>query len=215
MSSLIIYTEKEQSLIATDTLATSPAGEPFMFTTKAFALPHLQMIIAGTGISGFLGKWFVQINDRMIVRGIDNLDYHTPVILASFWDEFREKNSIPIGPTTSVYHLGFSEDEGIIHGYAYRSANGFVSEPLPYGRYVQPDCQAPENPVFPAVIIQMMERQRTNQKSVPKEKRVHIGGKIQIHHLSKEGVYIYTLHKFDDFESVQQMILDNYESGKT
>jgi len=214
MSSLIFYTEKEQALTATDTLATSPDGEPFMFTTKAFVLPHLQMIIAGTGIQGFLGKWFVEVNDRSIVRGIDNLNYHTPAILASLWNQFREENSIPNGPTTSIYHLGFSEVEGVIHAYAYRSVNGFASESVPYCRYVQPDCPIPENPVFPDVITQIMEKQRVIQETLPKNKRVHIGGNIQIHHLTKDGFYIHTLHKFYDFESVQQMIYDNYESGK-
>jgi hypothetical protein len=49
MSSLIFFTDSEQALIATDTLAVSPDGQPLKFTTKAFALPHLRMVIAGTG----------------------------------------------------------------------------------------------------------------------------------------------------------------------
>ena len=66
MSSLIFHTEQNQVMIATDTLATSPDGRPFKFTTKAFfLLPHLRMIIAGTGAGGFLGRWFIRVNDNL------------------------------------------------------------------------------------------------------------------------------------------------------
>ena len=41
--------------------------------------------MAGTGAGGFLGKWFIEVNDPMIVKGIDNLDYHTPQALARIW----------------------------------------------------------------------------------------------------------------------------------
>ena len=41
MSSLIFRTEREQVLVATDTLATSSDGKPGFFTTKAFIVPHL------------------------------------------------------------------------------------------------------------------------------------------------------------------------------
>jgi hypothetical protein len=52
MSSLIFHTEQEQAVVATDTLAVSPGGRPFTFTTKAFHVPHPRMLIAGTGCGG-------------------------------------------------------------------------------------------------------------------------------------------------------------------
>ena len=127
MSSLIFYTDQNQALVATDTLAVSPSGEPFMFTTKAFAVPHLKMIICGTGAGGFLGKWFIQVNDRMIVKGIDNLDFHTPKTLPKLWDDYKQK-SCQSSETTTVYHFGLSEEEGCIHTYVYRSTGSFKSE---------------------------------------------------------------------------------------
>src|SRR6185295_13932269 len=133
MSSLIFHTDESQVFIATDTLATSPGGEPFLFTTKAFVVPHLWMMMAGTGAGGFLGRWFIEVNDRMIVKGIDNLDYHTPQALARIWSAYKQELSIPDSFTTTVYHSGFSEEEGVIHSYAYRSAYDFQSETLAYG----------------------------------------------------------------------------------
>ena len=66
MSSLIFYTDEKQALVATDTLATYQDGAPSHFTTKAFPLPHLCMIIAGTGSAGFSDSWFHFINTRTL-----------------------------------------------------------------------------------------------------------------------------------------------------
>ena len=42
------------------------------------------ILICGTGFSGFLGSWFIHINDRMCVRGIEHLNYQT-VTLSKNW----------------------------------------------------------------------------------------------------------------------------------
>lgn len=212
MSSLIFFTEKEQVLTATDTLAVSPDGKPFMFTTKAFIVPHLQMMVCGTGMGGFLGKWFIEVNDRMIVRDIDNLDYHTPRLLRSHWQNYTTEYPLAANMTTTVYHFGFSEDDGCIHSYVYRSINDFMSEPLSYGIGVKPECNLGDNLEFPKCIKNLMDEQRAIQLSHPMKERVYIGGKIQVFHLSKSGFAVYTLDQFDDFESTQQTIYQNYAS---
>jgi hypothetical protein len=210
MSSLIFLTEESQVLVATDTLATSPDGRPFMFTTKAFILPHLNLMIAGTGAGGFLGGWFIRINDGLVVRGIDHLDYHTPRVLASMWSDYKQKFPMP-DVTTTVYHFGFSETTGSIHSFAYRSTNDFHSERLdPYGLRVKPDCPVPDNYSLPQDIRKMMDDQRTIQASRPKEKRVHIGGESEIHHLSKNGFQVYTLSRFEDYARDEAAIYENF-----
>ncbi len=213
MSSLIFYTDKEQAFIATDTLATSPEGNPKMFTTKSFIVPHLQMIMSGTGMGGFLGRWFREVNDRMIVRDIENLDYHTPKALISLWREFRNEYSVADGLTTTVYHFGFSENDDTIHTFAYRSVNNFVSERLPFGVGVKPERKSSDGIQFPTDLKKVMDEQRTIQKTYPKTERVYIGGKIQVHHLTKSGFNVYTCDQFDDFEVDQRSIFENYEHG--
>jgi len=84
MSSLIFTVEQNQVLIGTDTLATTLEGKHAFFTSKVFSLPHLRLLICGTGFSGFLGSWFIHINDRMCVRGIEHLNYQT-VTLSKNW----------------------------------------------------------------------------------------------------------------------------------
>jgi hypothetical protein len=202
MSSLIFYTQEDQVLVATDTLAVSPGGKALMFTTKALIVPHLRMMLAGTGAGGFLDRWFVRVNSGKVVAGIDNLDYHTPKSLADLWRDFmKEKDTFPDGQTTTVYHFGFSETTGRVHAYAYRSANGFTSEALAYGIGVKPECTVPENFELPGDIRRMMDEQRAIERSQPSDQRIYIGGEIQIHHLTQAGFHIYPLDRFDDFEA--------------
>ncbi|MCL4872269.1 MAG: hypothetical protein KJ063_25190 [Anaerolineae bacterium] len=213
MSSIIFHTEESQVVVATDTLVTTMDGEPVMFTTKAFVLPHLQMIIAGTGFAGFLGKWFIEINDRMLVTGIDHLDYHAPEKLAELWNSFKIKQNIPDNWTTTVYHFGFSEQKGIIHNYAYRSSNNFKSEQiLQYGIYVKPECSIPENYELPKDFKIMMAEQRTIQSSLPQEQRTYIGGKIQVHHLMQQGYAVFSLDKFEDYDENLNAMFENFNS---
>jgi hypothetical protein len=215
VSSLIYCTEERQVSLATDTLATLPDGRPFEYTTKAFVLPHLRTIIAGTGAGGFLGTWFVRVNDGMVVSGVDHLNFHTAGVLASQWEDFKKGKSLSDGQTTTIYHFGFSETTGLIHSFAYRSTNNFQSESIGYGIGVKPKCKVPDNCRFPQDLKTMMDEQRTIQRSLPEDERVYIGGEIQIHHLSKDGFRIYTLDRFEDYDQDNTAIYENCAAART
>jgi hypothetical protein len=60
----------------------------------------------------------------------------------------------------------------------------------------------------------MMDEQRSIQSTIPKEEQILIGGEIQIHHLTKDGITIYTFAKFDDYSDAEEKIYSNYESKK-
>ena len=210
MSSLIYHVEQDQVFIATDTLATTTDGKPAFFTSKVFTLPHLKLLICGTGYSGFLGTWLIHINDRMVVRGIDNLNYHTPKALNTLWCNFQKVMDIPSNKTTTIYHFGFSEKEDIIHSYVYRSSKNFVSESREDGIGIKPECTFIPEYEFPTDIPRMMVEQRMIQKDKPVNEKVYIGGEIMIHHLNRNGIMIYSLGKFDDFEEIEEKIFSNY-----
>jgi hypothetical protein len=214
MSSLIFRTDEDKAFVATDTLASSPDGEPAFFTTKVFIVPHLRLVICGIGISGFLGRWFIEINDRMVVKGIDHLNYHTPINLLRLWRDYLKGSSIPDNLTATIYHFGFSEEDSLIHSYAYRSTKDFNSDKIPYCTGVKPKCQIPEQPVFPTDIKKIMDRQRADQASLPQDKRVYIGGNIQVHHLTREGFFVYTLDQFEDYLQTENAIYKNFDSIK-
>jgi hypothetical protein len=208
MSSIIFRTEENQVCVATDTLATSNNGTPRYFTNKAQILPHLKMIVAGTGAAGFMDRWIAGINN-IPVRGIDHLDYLATAHLPDAWGGFKLQISIPDNLTTTIYHFGFSEVTGVIHAYAYRSDNGFRSERLEYGNGVKPDCTIPKNFEFPTVIKEMMEEQRDIQAKQPDGQRLYIGGEIQIHHLTRNGFNVYQLAEFEDYDSMKETVYQN------
>jgi hypothetical protein len=131
----------------------------------------------------------------------------------SQWSDYKKEFSIEENITTTVYHFGFSEEDGTIHSYAYRSTNSFKSESLQYGVGVKPVCQIPEGFEFPKDIIKMMDEQRAIQNTLPKNERVYIGGKIQIHHLTNNGFNAYIFGQFADYESDDQAIIKNYDAS--
>lgn len=208
MSSLIFYTDENQAIVATDTLATLDKGEPCMFTTKTHILPHLNMMICGTGFGGFLGQWFIEINDRMAVRDIDDLDNYAPRYLNEIWVEWNKKFSVPIDCdcTSTVYHFGFSAHTGLMTTYVYRSTNDFTSNSLGIGSGFKPPCEVPDNWRIPEDFLDLMNQQRAIQMALPENERVYIGGEINVHHLTRDGYAVGKAGRFDDYEETAKAI---------
>jgi hypothetical protein len=150
----------------------------------------------------------------MVVRGIDNLNYHTPRALQNLWKSHKEELSIPDGITTTIYHFGFSEETRLIHTYMYASIRNFESEPISYGIGAKPQCQIPEPLHVPDDFRIMMDEQRTIQAKCSKEQRIYIGGEIQLHVLSDDGISIQTISRFDDLEQIEKEIYENYNQNR-
>ena len=209
MSSLIYKVEKTQVFIATDTLATLN-GRAIRFATNAFPLPHLRMVIAGTGLAGFLDHWLVAVNASP-VRGIDALNEHAQAgllnVLRTFKKQFPGTNE-----ATSIYHFGFSEDTGIIHSFAYKSEELFEPRQIECGLYVKPNVPEdaiPKDTLHPSDIPTIMAAQRAIQAKLPKEERVSIGGEIQMHHLEQAGYKAYRLGQFEDYAETRRAIFSD------
>ena len=145
----------------------------------------------------------------MIVRGIMNLDYHTPKGLRELWKKAKAEHSIPDGLTTTVYQFGISEEDDRVVSFAYRSTSAFESEQLQYGYGLKPECTIPEGDLIEA-LPQMMEEQRRNQEALPREERLYIGGEIQVLYLTADGCRSFKVGQFPDFEAHQRAIFDNY-----
>ncbi len=145
---------------------------------------------------------------------LDHLNYHTPSNLASIWPRYKQEFSVPDGITTTVYHFGFSEVTRLIHSFAYRSANDFRSEQHSgYCLGVKPECSVPNNISLPQDIRKMMDEQRSIQAALPENQRVHIGGEIEIFHLTKDGFAIYTLDRFEDYARDEKAIYENFQAS--
>ena len=207
MSSLIYKVEKMQVFLATDSLATVN-GRAMGFTTKAFPLPHLRMVIAGTGLAGFLDHWLVEVNASP-VRGIDALNEQAQAGLLNVL-RIVQKQFPSMHETTSVYHFGFSEDTGIIQAFAYKSEELFEPRQIACGLYVKPNVPEdaiPKDTLHPSDFTRIMAAQRANQAKLPKEVRVSIGGEIQMHHLEQAGYKSYRLGQFEDYAETRRTVL--------
>jgi hypothetical protein len=212
MSSLIFFSDENQAIVATDTLATKPEGNPLLFCSKAIHLPHLHTVIAGTGQGGFPAQWTMQVNDRMVLKGIDNLDFHTQEGLRDLWEKYSSVHQMPAGSTTTVYQFGYCQETDKMLTFAYRSINDFESELMPYGLCAKPECSSPEGDCeIPKVFIEMMNEQREIQSVKSVEERIHIGGVINVLHLTKTGCSSYQLHQFSDYEKHKNQLFADYE----
>ncbi len=211
MSSLIFYIDPEQVVVATDTLAVKPGsdGAPMIFCSKAIYLLHLKTIIAGTGLGNFASDWCMQVN-RMVLSGIENLDFHTPGALRGRWKQFRAECSLPADLTTTVYYFGFSEESGTVHAYAYRSTNDFRSERLGYGFGLKPECTPPTESISPEALQRMMREQRTREAAKPASERLYIGGEGIAIHLTKANCTTSTVFQFEDFPAQLEEAFRNH-----
>lgn len=209
MSALIFYTDPAQALVVTDTLAANRDGSPLLFTSKAHYLPHLKTIVAGTGIGGFSVEWAMRTNNRMVLRGIENLDFHSPKGLRDLWAGYKVEYSLPEDATTTVYHFGLSEESGEIVSFAYRSTADFESERLPFGTGVKPECGVPEGNLLEH-LPSMLQEQRALQAVRPIEERIFIGGEAIGIHLTKEGCTFTRLFEFPDFKSQEFEVFRSY-----
>lgn len=208
MTALIFFLNPQQVCIAMDTLATSQDYKAAFYTSKIFQLPHLGMAMCGTGIQGFVADWFSQLVKGFVARDVSHLDQFIPISLR----KMITQHNIDQENTVTAYHFGFSENDFCFKGYAYRSINNFDSEQLQYGIGVKP---APIDPSGIDAInsvggfIQLIERLRLEQITIPVEERVFIGGEIHFLLMNPSENRLFRCHKFDDYEIAYGEMLKN------
>ena len=72
----------------------------------------------------------------------------------------------------------------------------------------------PEKIELPKDIVKLMYDQRKLQQNLPQNQRLYIGGKIILYYLTHDGIFVKTIHKFDDFDNTEKQILKNYNKNK-
>ena len=211
MSSLIFELSDDQAIVATDTLAVSPDGKAIQFTTKALVLPHLKIILASTGVAGFLDEWFMRVNKLLPVRGIDHLNDYAPIFMTTLWGRYAEKIKHLPRATVSIFHFGVSEITGNIHAYTYHSGDEFRSKRLTSGLAAKPGFVPPDEYRFPEDVKLLMDAQRASERTSPVEERIYIGGEIQVQILTRNGISLYSAARFDDYESDEAVIYERLQ----
>lgn len=211
MSALIFYTDATQALVVTDTLsADARTGAPISFCSKAIYLPHLRIIIAGTGIKGFSDHLAFKVNKNGVFRGIEGMNHFLPAELRSQWAELQGLVGA-IEVTTTVYAFGFSEIDGAMVSFAYRSTNDFQSELLGYGTAVKPACAVPDGNLIDHV-ESMMREQRASQGNTPLDNRIHIGGEGIAMHLTQACCTTWPLFRFEDCAQQLEAMIERHRA---
>ena len=192
MSSLIFYTDQERALVVTDTLQVK-FGQPTNFTTKALYLPHLRLIVAGTGHGGFHDRWAHLVNFSAVARDVVDLNIGTPGGLRKLWARVDDDLKVR---TTTIYHFGVTTADQVV-AYAYRSANDFRSEPLEPGTGIKPKASMPEGDLLEGIRA-IMDEQRRLQEAAPAATRLYIGGEAIATYLTPAECRHWTLFRFSD-----------------
>jgi hypothetical protein len=228
MSSVIVALSDTEVIVGTDTLA-SPHVEGAhaqFFCSKAFMLPHVNMIMAASGCTGFLEEWWLHLNTRKVFPGIETLAWSAQDELRSLWTRYRARHSLRAHHEQAVYQFGISEFTGEMLGFVYVSWDDFAPEEISHRVrganmiFAKPSCTLPEVEAMeelPRAFVPMMLEQRDRQArklySPDSDGRVKIGGELQIHHLNQSGCAVYKLVRFDDFDRVEKQLWGDFRAA--
>lgn len=202
MSSLIFFSDKTQVLVATDTLVVEPEnGYPINFASKAFYLSHLKTIICATGLATFYSYWVTSVNSDLVANSIDELATSSQDKLIELWEWYQVQYPGYEDKTTTIYHFGYSSVDEKMKGYAHRSTNDFIAEPIIYGTGTKPECELPTGQYeLVKIIPDLMKKQIVDQEALPKEDRVYIGGEINAIYLTKDRCNCFKIGEFETYQ---------------
>lgn len=202
--------DNDQISIVMDTLVHNPENFcPTEFSRK-FKVIKNKFCIAGTGSQYFINCLYYLIDTELKPNENDFsiLDLSESISKFIFYIQKTE----PCEHPTTIYLFGFDND-GFPRGYRYLLKNSFqleniLSECLIY----RPDHKLGKNyslPISKDDLFDIALRIYNADRSLPKEKRAHIGGELEYISIDKNCINIETLHQFDSYEKEKEYILQN------
>ena len=194
--------EENGFMVMTDTLATTPQGEPLAFTDKCWAFPSMNLIVATTGIKDLGARWVDTLYNRILARDIAMLNLHAPEAMRAIWGDLHAEFGDMGEATSTVYHFGIEEETGQSVRYIYRSAEDFETE-----RHDEPGFGIKPDPPDGATVpdgldewIDLAQRVRANEDARPASERIYIGGELILTVLTNDATSIVTTHRFADYD---------------
>lgn len=210
MTVLNFYLHESVVCVVTDTLGVHLEDKsPLRLTMKAYPVPHWQGLICGIGPMQFIVGWYCRAITSILAKGIRHLDKFTPDILREMFEEYEQCGSRET--TSTIYHFGFDHDAGRFIGFAYRSAEGFVSEELEYGAWIHPALGDGSGGMksVPDSLISIAKEQKLRDDTLLTHDRVGLGGHLisylMVRFERDDGTYgvrteIDRCHEFPDYE---------------
>lgn len=213
--------------LLTDTVLSDPEDlSPITFSTKVHALPHLQAVICGTGHAQLIAEWVALVNLSLPARDILDLDRFAPAKLGALSARHGSEDADARQFTTTLYHFGFDERTSRFAGFAYRSADGFRSEPLPQGFGFKPapawDFDSRKITKLPEHFIAITKKQKAQDEATEPDKRVGVGGQLVFCHMqripgTRNAPTVQTsfaiCHSFPDFKQMYAQATANLDQG--
>lgn len=207
MTALVFTIQPDQICLAMDTLVVAADDKaPLCYQTKFTVLPHLNLVIAGTGLASLITGWFHFVNGNVVVRDIEQINAYTPGALRRAAAECEGTNLT----TTTLYHFGYSTFQKRYVGYAYRSTKNWETDKLPDALGFKPVVHVPSTDDIqcPQFLIDIVSEQRRQDLQLPLAERVGIGGDIHFVVLENGIVTISTVHRFESYESDYQQMAE-------
>ena len=205
MTALVYTLQPDQVCIAMDTLAVSADDKmPLCFQRKFLPLPKHNLLIAGTGLVNLVNGWLEYVSSITDLDDIDDLNSLASSVLQASVSAAGGLGEI----TTTLYHFGYSKTEANYVGYAYRSTSDFKPDRLQYALGYKPQVQIKpcEKIEFPGFLIEIILEQQRQDRLLPIEQQVGIGGEIEFVVLENQTMRIETVHRFKTYESERQYI---------
>lgn len=203
MSLLMFNHDHESVLIVTDTLTTTVDGDAFMFQSKAWALPHLNMAMAATGLGNLGAAWNEFLRSSAVVQDMRMIDLFAPEQLRRLWLTFQEEVPDDSAVTATIYHFGFENGSNRAIRYVYRSTNDFESERIEepgFGVKPTSDGFKPKPPESLDDILTLALKIRAEQDARPRSKRIFIGGELHMMLVENGSTTTSRIHRFSDYD---------------
>lgn len=194
MTALNWLLKEDKCVIAADTLAFIQDNQPKQFVSKILPLPHLNMVICGTGNSELIIRYYMAIQLHVIARDMYSLNSIAKNLLLQLNKDYSEEE------TSKIFHFGYSEINDRFEGYMFQSAESFSIEKIAFGFGV--------HPALPFELVENIANNAYNDdyyftQLISEQKRkavVSIGGEIQRAVLSYNGCSLSTIFRFEDYE---------------
>lgn len=222
--SLLMYEHRPDRItIMTDTLATEASDlldgdvvlhTPLAFTTKVAIVPHLDLVIGGTGWQHIISGWKSLVMWTMAAPDIDVLAQVATALLPQFDDPsdilpgWRDEPDFKM--TTTIYHFGWSLAENCYVRDIFRSDQGFAHErhldkafgvkPCIDGLYYPPPESFTD---WSDLAVRVRHEQDTRDDGLG----VHIGGQLVWTMMHERMISTGVVGEFSDRADVEQRIL--------
>lgn len=201
MTLMMFDHKKDDVVIITDTLVSTPEHAPAAYTTKFWSFPHLNMVMTVTGTAELGEIWCSEIRRLEHINDVDDLDKVTPVALQQIHSSLLQLHERDIG-TSTVYTFGFPVGSESPVRYVYRSPDGYVSERSEDETFgIKPRVQSfkPDRPETKEQYIELAHRVREEYGEGSPDP-VLIGGELYATRLTKDEITTQRFYRFPDYD---------------